>query len=211
MGNVSSCPPGFDAGVFLTCHAQCPAEFKYSQEAGTPPAEKCVHVTRNNRFVTLTSLPAPQQGKPIPATYAAEKGRLATEIAKVKALIKTDEEQEKSLNSLKDQKYGNAQEYTRIQSEYASFNDYRKDVDQVKGVSDSLKPMRPPTAPNSDLEIERKKIINAQAQSLLFIQIALALLVAALVSYMVLPADYAHGIAFLLLTVAISFGFFLRK
>ena len=103
---------------------------------------------------------------------------------------------------------GNEKAYDRIQSEYANFNQYSE---SIKNVSDSLKPMRPPTAPSSDLEIERKKIIELQAPHFLFIQIVLGLLVTALISYVVLPAEYAHGIAFLLLSMAISFGFFLRR
>lgn len=173
--------------------------------------EKCVHVARNNRFVTLQAIPIPKKDEPISPAYGAETDRVATEIAKVKGLIKADEEEEKALNMLRDQKYGNAMEYYRIQGEYANFNEYRKDAAKIKQVSDSLKPMRPPTAPSSEIETERRKIIDAQTTQFLFIQIALALLVAALVGYMILPAQYAHGIAFLLLSVAISFGFFLRR
>jgi hypothetical protein len=211
MGNIGSCPSGFESGVFLTCHAQCPAEFKYIQESGSPPSEKCIHVARNNRFFPLTSLPIPKEGVPIPESYSREQSRIETEAAKIKGIVREDDEQEKALSILKDQKYSHAREYTRIKSDYASFNDYKRDTDIIKGVSDSLKPMRPPTAPDSDLEIERRKIVDIQFQSLLFIQIALALLVGALVSYMILPVDYAHAIAFLLLSVAISFGFFLRR
>ncbi len=211
MGNLSSCPAGFESGVFLSCHAQCPAEFKYAQEAGTPPTERCVHVARNNRFVTLQSVPAPRQGEPLPAAYATETDRVATEIAKVKGLIKADEAEEKALGMLRDQKFGNEREYSRIQSEYANFNQYTENAKAVKNVSDSLKPMRPPTAPSSELETERRKIIDAQEPYFLFIQVALALIVTALVGYMILPAQYAHGIAFLLLSMAISFGFFLRR
>lgn len=211
MGNLSSCPAGFESGVFLSCHAQCPAEFKYAQESGNPPTERCVHVARNNRFVTLQSVPAPREGQPISPAYATETDRVATEIAKVKGLIKADEAEEKALGTLRDQKFGNAIEYSRIQGEYANFNEYRKDTAHIKRVSDSLKPMRPPTAPSSEIETERRKIIDAQSTHFLFIQIALALLVTALVGYMILPAQYAHGIAFLLLSTAISFGFFLRR
>lgn len=176
-----------------------------------PPVEKCVHVTRNNRFVKLNALPVPQQGQAVPSSYAAETARVATEIAKVKGQIKTDEEQEKALNALGDQKRGNEKEYDRIQSDYANFNQYKENVKNVKDVSDSLKPMRPPTAPSSDLEIERQKIIALQQPHFFFIQLVLALLVTALISYVILPAEYAHGVAFLLLSVAISFGFFLRR
>jgi hypothetical protein len=181
------------------------------QESGSPPVEKCVHVVRNSRFVTLYALPIPGGGQPIPPTYGRERDRLATEIAKVKGQVRSDDEQEKALNSFQDQKRQNASSYDRIQSEYAAFNQYTENVKSVKDVTQSLRPLRPPTAPSSDLEIERQKILALQAPHFLFIQIVLGLLVTALVSYVVLPAEYAHGIAFLLLSMAISFGFFLRK
>lgn len=87
----------------------------------------------------------------------------------------------------------------------------KRESDAIKDVTDSLKPMRPPTAPASDIEIERRGITTESQQQLLFIQIALTLAVLSLLSYLVMPVDYAHGVAFLLLSVGISFGFFLRR
>ena len=75
----------------------------------------------------------------------------------------------------------------------------------------SLKPFRPPTAPSSDLEKERKAILAISQRDMYFIQIALFLAVLSLLGYFVLPTEYAHGVALLLLSVAVSFGFFLRK
>lgn len=77
-------------------------------------------------------------------------------------------------------------------------------------VHNSLKPFRPPTAPSSDLEIERKAIRTSQP-SFIYIQLALFVLLAVLVSYVALPASVANGVSFLLLCVGIAAGFFLRK
>ena len=77
-------------------------------------------------------------------------------------------------------------------------------------VTQSLKPFRPPTAPASDLERERKAIRSAQP-SLVYIQLALFVLLMVLVSYLLLPASVANGVSFLLLAVGIAAGFFLRK
>lgn len=71
--------------------------------------------------------------------------------------------------------------------------------------------MRPPTAPGSDLEIERKAILSFAQKDMFFIQIALFLAVLSMLGYLILPTENAHTIALLLLTVAISFGFFLRR
>jgi hypothetical protein len=81
----------------------------------------------------------------------------------------------------------------------------------IRDLLDSLIPFRPPTAPSSDLEIERKAILAITQKDMFFIQIALFLSVLSMLGYLVLPTEYAHGIALLLLTVAISFGFFLRR
>lgn len=74
-----------------------------------------------------------------------------------------------------------------------------------------LNPMRPPTAPAEDLEKERKAIALDVRRSVLFIQVAIGLIVLALVAYLVLPASSANGAAFLILCVGVAVGFFLRK
>jgi hypothetical protein len=80
-----------------------------------------------------------------------------------------------------------------------------------KEVINSLKPFRPPTAPASDLEKERKEITDIAKRSLYFIQIALFLVVVAMLSYVILPLDTANLVAFALLCVGIALGFFLRR
>lgn len=81
----------------------------------------------------------------------------------------------------------------------------------MREVIDSLKPFRPPTAPSSDLEKERKEITEISRRNLYFIQFALLLVVMVLLSYLLLPFDSANLIAFLLLCVGIGLGFFLRR
>jgi Ca2+/Na+ antiporter len=81
----------------------------------------------------------------------------------------------------------------------------------MREVIDSLKPFRPPTAPSSDLEKERKEISEIAKRDLYFIQFVLMLVVLVLLSYLLLPFDSANMIAFLLLCVGIALGFFLRR
>lgn len=211
MGNIESCPAGFDTGNLFTCRAQCPAEFKYVQDSGPARLERCVHITRNNRSFPLPSLPAPEKDKPLPTTYAEETERVATEAARIKGLVLEDERVERGLRDVQDQKATYTRNYERIRSDYAMFSEYTQDARAIKAVADSLKPIRPPTAPASDLETERRGITTESQSNLLFVQIALALVVISLLSYLALPAEYAHGISFLLLSVGISFGFFLRR
>ena len=200
MGNTSSCPPGFQSGFFLTCSASCPAGFKYVQDPGQPPTEKCVHLKRNEWVIQLTPQPVPVVGQPLPLSYAAETQR-----------VKKEAESIAERDQLDEKKQVITRDHSRIQSEYAAFDSSQQGLQTLREVSKSLTPLRPPTAPESDIEIERQKILNLQANRLLFIQIALALVVFALITYMTFPVDIAHGVAFILLSLGISFGFFLRK
>jgi hypothetical protein len=104
----------------------------------------------------------------------------------------------------------NVSSYGRIQSEYATF--YKQGITTaILETDQALKPLRAKTAPAEDLELERRKITTDARQSLVLIQLALFLVFLSLLSYVVLPRDWAHGIAFLLLCVGIASGFFLRR
>lgn len=98
-------------------------------------------------------------------------------------------------------------EYSRIQSEYASYSGGQG----IQETIDALKPLRPPTAPSRDLDAERRAITREVQQNMFLVQFALFILVASLVAYLILPTDTAHGIVFLLLCVGIATGFFLKK
>ena len=104
----------------------------------------------------------------------------------------------------------NVSSYGRIQSEYASYSNQGV-LDAVRSTEQALKPLRAKTAPAEDLELERRKISTDAQQSLVLIQLALFLVFLSLLSYMVLPREWAHGISFLLLCVGIGSGFFLRR
>lgn len=201
---MATCPQGFEVGLLSSCYAKCPAEFKYVQEAGN---QKCVHVMRNNKSFDLFTLPLGASSQ----VYQDELARVATESERVKGEVRTEEQKERDLNAFQDQKQRTVQEYSRIQSEYAIYNSGTSALKVIQEVTDSLKPFRPPTAPSSDLEKERKAITEIEKQNLFYVQAALFLVVLALLSYILLPTEVAHGVAFLLLCVGISLGFFLRK
>jgi len=104
----------------------------------------------------------------------------------------------------------NVSSYGRIQSEYASYSNQGV-LDAVRSTEQALKPLRAKTAPAEDLELERRKISTDARQSLVLIQLSLFLVFLSLLSYMVLPREWAHGSSFLLLCVGIGSGFFLRR
>jgi hypothetical protein len=94
-------------------------------------------------------------------------------------------------------------DHSKITGDYAAF--------VVKNTSDLLKPHRPPTQPVSDLADMRRSILTATAKNLHLIQVALFTILLALLTYLLIPVDYAHGIAFLTLCVGTSIGIYLAR
>jgi hypothetical protein len=82
---------------------------------------------------------------------------------------------------------------------------------ELRDVTESLKPFRPPTQPSSDIARERQAILRVTQQDLLLVQVVLFLIVLSLLSYLFLSFEMANGLTFLLLCVGVALGFFLRK
>jgi len=208
------CPPGFERGLLWSCHAKCPAEFKYVGEASNtiaPGADRCVHILRNNRYVTLTSLPALPAGETPPATYTAESDRVINEVQELKLKVKQEEDAEREMNTYNTIRQTQVLNYNNFESSHAAYTSAQQGVQALKTITDTLRPMRSKTAPGAAIELERKSLLETHGYSLFLVQLSLALLIASFVSYLTLPRDYAHAITFLLLCTGISFGFFLRK
>lgn len=82
----------------------------------------------------------------------------------------------------------------------------------LKDVSDSLTPFRPPTAPESDIEKEKREIVKGGGgPNFLFIQVVVAMVALSLLCYVFLPVSYAQLLSFLMLSVAVAVGIFLWK
>lgn len=81
----------------------------------------------------------------------------------------------------------------------------------VRELLEKLKPFRPPTAPSSDIEKERKAILTETEASLVVVQVALFSLLLSMLVYVFLPSSYSHLLVFLILSVAIALVFFLKK
>jgi hypothetical protein len=109
-----------------------------------------------------------------------------------------------------DKEMANVSSYGQIRSEYATYSD-QGIASAVRETSQALKPLRAKTAPSEDLDIERRKISLDARQSLVLVQLALFLVFLSLLSYVILPLNWANGISFLLLCVGIASGFFLRR
>lgn len=213
-GNNTVCPPGFERGLLFSCHVKCPAEFKYLGESTNtiaPGADKCVHILRNNRSVTLQALPALPVGETTPSTYQTELNRVLNTTEELKLQVKKDEEEERELSNFETKRQEHVLNYGNFESARASYVSAQQGVQALQEITDALKPMRAKVAPGAAIELERKNILEVHGYSLFLVQLALAILVASFISYLTLPTDYAHAITFLLLCTGISVGFFLRK
>lgn len=200
-GQVSKCPAGFENDMLLTCRKTCPSDFKFEKQSGT--SGECIYKQDNQFRVSTVPLPLPPQNQ-IPQSYRDETERFDKEIANIRIKI---QEQGNLLQKAQQDRTKYVQEFESIQSQAAMF----RAGEAIRSVSDSLKPMRPPTAPSSDIEKERKAIVSVVQQNLLLIQISLFVILVCLITYMFVPAPYSHNIAFLLLSVNIAIGFFLWK
>jgi hypothetical protein len=214
MGASVSCPVGFEPGLFGSCHMRCPDDFKYVYESGGVgvPVEKCVSRLNNDFVIGLTPLPAPVNATPEePEAFKDERKRFLDELAMVRMRIDEFHAKEKDLEELVDQKRRYVNEYGKIESEFAAYTNVAAANEKIKEVSDTLKPFRPPTAPSSDIEKERRAIQYELRRNFLVIQLALFIVVLCLLVYLFVSIKYAHYIAFLLVCVGIALGIFLRK
>lgn len=74
-----------------------------------------------------------------------------------------------------------------------------------------LKPLRPPTQPNVDIETAKLDIKNLVAMDIRTIQICLFFVVLAVLEYFFLPSSIVHGVAFFTLCVGFSLAIYLSK
>jgi hypothetical protein len=102
-------------------------------------------------------------------------------------------------------------QYQRIQSEYASYVPVGDAATAIQETNKRLRVPRPKVATETEINNERKAIVRTKTPSLLVLQVALATVVLCLLVYVFVPANYAHGIALLVLSVGIAVGIFLTK
>lgn len=209
MGASVSCPQDFERGTGLSCRIRCPANFKYSQEGNT---EKCVFTNNNAYSIEIKALSTLKPGLPEPKDYVDERNRFSQELKKLNERIQREGPLQDKVTSFQEQRKHDVNEYSRIQSEYATYSAAGAVASTIKAATDSLRVPRPPVAGSAkDIEIERKKLLESSKPDMLIIQIALAVVVLCLLVYIIVPAEYAHILAFLLLSVGVAVGIFLKK
>ena len=173
--------------------------------------EKCVIATDNSYSVDLVALPGLVPNTPEPSYYETERARFRNMIEQVRARYI---DQRPIADAIVSARFENGQrdlEYTRIKSEYASYNSAGGATKQIEDAMEKLKPLRPKTAPAEDLALERRKLIGDRAPSMLLIQVSLFIIFLCLLTYAFVPMPYANYAVFLLLSTGVAVGIFLTK
>lgn len=190
-----SCPAGFEIGALNSCRIVCPTDYKYIQDSGV---EKCVSSTDNRYFVKLQTIP---QGASTTA-FSDEQARFLTELIKVSKTVQADQAAAAKLRSVSDNDV--EAHHEQIQSTHGVAATYAEAIAE-------LKPLRPPTQPNTDIASMRLSIKDLAAIDIRTLQICLFFVVIALLEYFLLPTSIVHGAAFFTLCVGFSLAIYLSK
>ena len=189
-----NCPVGFEKTLNNNCRMQCPRDFKYVQD---PPLEKCVHIENNGIAVSLTVLPLDVS----PATFQNERTRFQQDLAQKLQDLQTIQRDRNEVIGFQDASRIRGVQLSSTQKEYTGYK-------ALETTTNAIKPVR---SAESEIERERKAILSLTEPKLLLVQVVLALVIASLISYLLLPINVAHGLTFLLLCVGIAVGIFLKK
>lgn len=210
MGAGASCPTNFERGIGSMCRHTCPPGLKYLQERNGA-REFCVSQYNNDLRVELKKIPMPMRGQASP-DFATERARVMAEYDRIRKQAAKQQPVYDALLDERAQMAANVQAYSDIRSQLAQVTEsYENPPQSVKDLVDTLKPLRPPTAPAADLAAEHKAILESSQPNFLLIQVELAVVILCLLTYLFVPIEYAHGVAVILLSVGIAVGIFLWK
>uniref|UniRef100_A0A6C0J2P1 Uncharacterized protein n=1 Tax=viral metagenome TaxID=1070528 RepID=A0A6C0J2P1_9ZZZZ len=192
-----SCPSGFEPGLGESCHVICPDGFKYLQAAGT---ESCVSKDDNKYSLHLQGFPTNAN----PHSFLEEQSRMQADLATLMAKMQADAASKAKLVEMQADGRTIIADHEIIQSQSAA-------IDELNTAINNLKPIRPPTQPHEDIEIQKQKIRMIDNSDMLLVQIAIFVVFLCLVEYIVLSAPYSHYTAFLTLCIGIAAGIYLGK
>jgi len=204
--SVAQCPSDFQSSMNSTCQYRCPTGYKYGQ-GSAGELDQCIYESNNAYAIPLQKIPVTSEA----TQFDEERKRFNDELRAIQSRIQTDDEARNKLTSEAKFYERNATSYDVIQSQYAGFSAIRDAAQRIEDTSRSLKPMRPPTQPYSDIEKERRSIVQIVSEKIVLAQVALITVLLCAAEYLILPADYAHKLAFLTLSVGIAVGIFLTR
>jgi hypothetical protein len=204
--SVAQCPSDFQTSTNSTCQYRCPTGYKYGQ-GSSGELDRCIYESNNEYSVPLQKIPVTSEA----VEFDAERKRFNDELRSLQSTIHTDEEARNKLSRQTGVYEKNALKYDVIKSQYAGFSAIQDAAKSMEATTQSLKPMRPPTQPYSDIEKERRTILEIVSEKIVLAQVALITVLLCAAEYLILPADYAHKLSFLTLSVGIAVGIFLTR
>jgi hypothetical protein len=153
----------------------------------------------NNEFsIPLRQVPP----GPLSDVHIAEKKRFSDEYENVKKSLPAVQQ----VGILQDEEKNRVAKHDGIATEYAAFRSVK---DELKKTIDMLKPMRAKTSPQSDIEQEKQNIFAIVAVQMYVIQCILLTILFCMLVYVVIPVEYAHGVAFLVACTGSAIGIYL--
>lgn len=201
---MSRCPPTFEQDGEI-CRLKCPREFKYVDKS-------CVYKTDNAYSIELMDVPIASPMR----QFSIEQQRFEAALRDVRKQIQTPQPTTTGSSGpapVPPTTTPAPPTTTPVPPTTGSSGPapFTSTVDMLKSVSDSLTPHRPPTAPASDIEQERRSILQSSAPSMLLIHVSLFAVVLCLLAYAFIPVEYAHWISLVVLSMAVAVGIFLWK
>lgn len=211
---TTTCPRDYDR-VGVQCRKTCPQDFKYVQTTeGGRTEERCVYMQDNRYSVKLYTLPGiPARNPPgyLQGMYRNAEREFQREFIRVAMMAARENADRDAVTNLNKSREQQGVDYRRARSEFASYRTAEDVMNKMKSVNNSLQPLRPPTV-TSDSAMERRKLmLETSAPNMLLFQISLVILLLCLLSYVFLTPPASYYLSFLLLTVGIALGIFLRK
>lgn len=215
---MNICPNDYDRvamGNGIGCRKKCPQDFKYVQTTeGGRTEEKCVYM-QNNRYsvplYVLPSIPARNPPAHLQDMYANAEQEFRQKFRNTLMMAVKERGERDAISDLNKRTEQQGVDFRKARSEFASYKTADDVMQKMKSVNDSLRPLRPPTV-TSDSAMERRKLmLESSAPNMLLFQVSLVILLLCLLSYVFLPPPASYYVSFLLLSVGIALGIFLRK
>jgi hypothetical protein len=194
---MSSCPAGFQIGTAADlCRMVCPPGFKYLNNAGV---EKCVYNPDNQYTLHLQQFPMNSN----PGTFDAEKTRFTDDYAALFDRIQSDQAAAAQTDAAESTG-------TVLVAAHDAATTNAGLLDAMDRTIAALKPKRPPTQPQEDVNASVSQIFKDQTSTdLLVIQVAFFTVFLCLLSFVFLPVVLAQYAVVLLLSAGIAIGYYL--
>jgi preprotein translocase subunit SecF len=189
---------------------RCPFDFTYLQASGGQP-ERCVHKKFADRIVSLNVLPKYSRTEAEPTSYNTERQRVNSALNDVRSSVQALEAAQSDLERTRVDNLPFDGTFKSAQAQFSGYTAVNDMANKLKETTNAMQRPRQPTAPRKDIVEERQRVLSLSEARIKVVQVALLTVLVCMVVYLVLPFDWAHGVAFLVACVGIAVGIFLTS